>query len=239
MMSKKASHVGFVLSFVLFITSLIFFYTLIQPSFQTETEKQNTLDYLQNKVIENVTVLHKSVSVNPDISGICLDFQELRDVVEISKKIKIVDDSGNKYDGYASSDGGLVVESDSGNIDFVKIIESSSFDGIGTFSSQCSATSLSQSQYTIGQVRSEEKISVFKILELINLHKNSYSSLKDSWNVPGTVDFELIFTYSNSTEISTGSAPEVQINIYSNEESIQYINDNGVEKGGKLRIIVW
>ena len=50
--SKKGSHVGVVVSFVIFVTFLVFLYTIVQPATVREKDRQYLLDYLTLNLIE-------------------------------------------------------------------------------------------------------------------------------------------------------------------------------------------
>ena len=59
-MEKKGSHVGIMLSFVIFVTFLVFLYSVIQPIIKTGQEKKISLDSLK---IELVIIL------DPDLTS--------------------------------------------------------------------------------------------------------------------------------------------------------------------------
>ena len=84
--NKRGSHVSFIISFVLFISFLIFFIGIIKPFEKTETGKSSLLKHLENEIIKNVSdeVLVISVKVGGDDG--CLDIDDLID----NKKNKIL-----------------------------------------------------------------------------------------------------------------------------------------------------
>ena len=51
---KGGTHVGMMLSFVIFITFITFLYTIIQPSIQVQKSKQVTLDVLKENLIREI-----------------------------------------------------------------------------------------------------------------------------------------------------------------------------------------
>jgi len=55
-LSKRGSHVGFILSFVIFVLFILFLYTTIQPAIKIQKEKTLFIDYLKDVLVENFTV---------------------------------------------------------------------------------------------------------------------------------------------------------------------------------------
>lgn len=53
--SRKASHISFIISFVLFISFLIFFIGIIKPFEKAETGKSSLLKHLENEIIKEVS----------------------------------------------------------------------------------------------------------------------------------------------------------------------------------------
>lgn len=236
--NKRASHVGFILSFVIFMTSILFLYTMIQPNFQSNMEKRNVLDFLSEKLVDESKMEYDVLSVNSQVDGNCFNFKSIRNIAEISSNVSVKDASDNSLNAYYSGDD-IIVDTSS---KFVKILEASSFSPLGNFNSECSPDVLVyDSNYTIGSVRTQESIFSSEIIELIEKHENEYTSLKNSLGIPSTSEFSINFTYQNGTSVSSGDAPldSNQINIYSDTQSIQYINSNGVQETGTLQIRVW
>ncbi len=54
-MNKKGSHVGMMLSFVIFVTFLVFLYSVLSPVVKTEQDKKLVLDSL---ILEMVEILN-------------------------------------------------------------------------------------------------------------------------------------------------------------------------------------
>jgi len=60
MLGKKGSHVGVILSFVIFIVFLVFLFSALQPALKMEKDKEATLEYITSSIIElasdNITI---------------------------------------------------------------------------------------------------------------------------------------------------------------------------------------
>ena len=91
-MEKRGSHVGVMLSFVIFLTFFIFLYTIIEPVIRTQEDKQALSDYLGTELIKmsfaNMTTF--SIKINEDIN-------QNKDCIKLKKML--VNDS-SKFAGY-------------------------------------------------------------------------------------------------------------------------------------------
>ncbi|MEK6842516.1 MAG: hypothetical protein AABX84_01775, partial [Nanoarchaeota archaeon] len=53
---RGATHIGFVLSFVIFIMFIIFMFSAIEPFLKTQASKQSLLDYLRFSLVDEFKV---------------------------------------------------------------------------------------------------------------------------------------------------------------------------------------
>ncbi|KHO54898.1 MAG: hypothetical protein QT10_C0010G0011 [archaeon GW2011_AR19] len=67
--NRKGSHVSFIISFILFISFLIFFIGVIKPFEKTESGKSSLLKHLENEIIKNVAEDVEVISVIEKIGG--------------------------------------------------------------------------------------------------------------------------------------------------------------------------
>jgi len=70
MKNKRGSHVGFAISFMLFISFVIFLFSILGPVGKVESDKDFLLKHLENEIIENTTAELTIISVKPQ-SGNC------------------------------------------------------------------------------------------------------------------------------------------------------------------------
>ncbi len=245
--SKKASHVGFILSFVIFITAVVFLYTILQPNFQVSTEKKNVLTHLTGEIEKNVTAKLTTISLSSSGSFTeeCFEFENLLSNLDLNNRIIVKNTSGSSLTAYTSSFGNsLVVDRGGDNtINFFKVLESEEFSPINDVGSSCSNNkSFSESEYTLGLVKTEGFVFSSKVSELKITYDGSYQTLKSELSVPDSSDFIFNFTYQNGTDISAGNLPEsvqTQLSVYSEEKEIQYINSNGDKETGTLTVMVY
>ena len=63
MKNKRGSHVGIVLSFVIFVTFLAFLYTIIEPTIKIQQDKESLLNYLKIELMETFSADLTSTSI--------------------------------------------------------------------------------------------------------------------------------------------------------------------------------
>jgi hypothetical protein len=63
MRGKQGSHVGMILSFVIFITFIVFIYTVVQPAIKIGTDKKAILDDLRMRIESNISANFTSAGV--------------------------------------------------------------------------------------------------------------------------------------------------------------------------------
>ncbi len=76
MKNKRGSHISFIISFVLFISFLIFFIGIIKPFEKTETGKGTLLKHLENEIINEVSAEVMVVSVKLENPNDCININE-------------------------------------------------------------------------------------------------------------------------------------------------------------------
>ncbi len=86
MKNKRGSHISFIISFVLFISFLIFFIGILNPFEKAETGKEALLKHLENEIIKEVSADVLVVSALDDTSSDCSEINSLNIKNYISKK---------------------------------------------------------------------------------------------------------------------------------------------------------
>ena len=204
-MKKKrgGTHVGFMLSFVIFVVFLIFIYSiLIEPTI-TQSDKKSALENLKIRLIEKVSEDLTSTAVNLKISNPsenCIELKNFISQAEISPNI-ISKNNNNVLQSYVSSNN-LKIERWSSEI-FFKIYYSKEFEALSSGGSNCKR--VNENQYAIGLIKVEEYVFENKIIDLINSYKVDYEQLKEELKIPFGSDFGFGFTYGNGTLITTNT----------------------------------
>jgi len=238
MITKKGSHVGIVLSFVFFVTFIMFFYIMVQPALATEN-KRAVLDILKENIIEMASAELTSVSVliNSEDPQLCVQLIDFFNKVEIGNRVIIRNNEGEVLDAKISGQD-LFVERD-GNEIFLKIYGSEEFSitETGTMSS-CKQLSEGSGGYILGLIKTTTEIFETKILYIIERHENDYQDLKQDLSVPAGNGFGLDFIYANETSISTTNTP-VGISTFAGEFPVKYVTEDSAMEMGILRIKIW
>ena len=240
MKSKKASHIGFVLSFVIFMTSVLFLYTLLVPSLKTDIDKKAAVENLKTELIEEISSDLTSLTVtvvDEDLTETCLQFVNLEGDTG-SGKILIQNEEGQTLEPFISS-GNVYVDRDDANFDFFKISVSEEFAQANTGTLEgCAELSKGASGYEIGLLKTEKNIFQSQVEQVLVEYGTDYETLKTGLKVPRINEFGLGFVYESGTIVETVN-PVVRISVYSQRTPVRYIDEEGNKKSGDLEIRVW
>jgi len=239
-LEKRGSHIGIVLSFVIFITFIFFIYLITQPALKTE-KKDNSLEYfsvnLEKEASANLTTA--SLVVLQSTSQNCVRFSGFFAATGIGSNIIVRNSSGVLQAQIDSGD--LLVVRNGGDV-FFKVYESNEFSAAAT-GSISSCHQLDQgSDYSIGLVKTEENVFQTRIIKLIGNYSGDYDSLKSQLKISQENEFDFSFTYANGTEVSTSGQNQTissNINIYAKNAPIVYISDKAAEESGLLNVKIW
>lgn len=232
--NKKASHVGVVLSFVIFMTFVLFLYIVTQPSLKFN-DKQNALRQLESKITEKVSADITIVSVFVESQPNCVELVNFLSKTEMNNKTITRSDSGILTSGVSGEN----LQVDTEGITFFKVYGSDEFpEKTGSLGS-CQTISEGNG-YTLGLVKTTKEIFETKMIEFIQDYNSNYDSLKEGFGL-GLNEFSFEFEYNNGTIISLqykGIIPD-SASVYSDEIPTKYISKNAVEESGTLTIKVW
>jgi len=227
---KRGSHVGIMLSFVIFVTFLIFLYTIIKPT--TQRDKQYLLDYLEKELKEkfSANLTTTSININEEINEKCVDLKNLVNETGMISPIIIKDDS-KKILAHKISENDLLIEKSDDN--FFKIYYSKEFQEQEGLLENCQEAN----NYIIGFEKTNEYIFEKKIIELIN---KNYDDLKKDLKIPEENEFSFSFTNSTDGVIKTkGKNESLSVSIYAEEFIIQYVDEKANILPGSIKIKLW
>ena len=233
MKNKKGSHVEIVLSFVLFVGSIFFVYFLVQPSI-SKNDKTLEIDSLKEKIKdflkEDLTLASVKIKITPPT---CAKLNNFFGSGEINERLIAVGKSGNL--NAMKNGNNLVIETGGNN--FINIYSSKEFNAKNGNIAGCQNLNKDQ-DYSFGLIKTEEHFFESRLLNLSEKYSSNYSGLKSELKIPDSVDFGFGFFYSDGTSFYAGNN-SYDINIYSEEIPINYINKNKGFEIGKLTIITW
>ena len=233
---KKASHVGFILSFVIFVTSVFFLYTLLVPSLKTDVAKETVVNSIRTELIEKISSDLISLTVTIDGSGgsdNCLQFVNLISDNGISGRIIIQNEIGQVFIPYVSSSSVYVDRTINTSSKLFKISVSEEFPLASSTPPSCTV-----SGYSIGLIRTEKNIFQSRIEGVLDEYRNDYNTLKGELSVPKINEFGFGFVYENGTFIGTKD-PNLSISVYSQRIPVRYIDIEANKKSGDLEVRAW
>lgn len=241
--NRKGAHVGIILSFVIFITFVVFLYTVVRPGISTGANKATTLEYIKLKIIANVSANFTSTSVkineedNPNKDCVTLENFLLPPQLN-PVNIKIKNEGGGMEDAYYNADDfwNLRIDREDSESTFFKVYHSPKFPLLTDGTSDCDL--LTEEEYQRGLIKVDRYIFEDDLENLISYYNSSYEQLKEEFKISPADEFAFGFIKSDGTSISAGESPQTT-NIYADEIPIEYIDENINIQSGFLNIKVW
>ena len=229
--SKKGSHVGVVLSFVIFVVFLVFLFSALQPALKIEKDKEAILEYISNSIIE-------LSSDNLSIENIILDnVGSTYDCIVIDKlesDKKIIVKSNEIIIPYYINEQIIV-----GNLEAKKYLFKIYYSDLIVQQSSTQPTCTAEKTKTnpeIGFVDEENVIFISKFSEIAN---RNYNSLKQELGISQKEDFSFSLLDADKINITEMKNITITANIYVNEFPVLYSNENGEIKSGFINVKIW
>ncbi len=235
-LNKKASHVGMILSFVIFVTFLIYIFSVLEPTIKTGPPKTDSLGILKNRVLTDVTSELVTITYKLNLSEdskdeTCLEIPLKDDYSDLNISVVNMDD--NVINSY-KQEGSVVFENP--EEDFIKI-KHVNFDINSSYS--CSDSfNLESKEYAIQSIKIREYVFVSEILDFLKEYDSNYTNLKNSLGVATGDEFAIDFKYENGTILSSREKfPDK--NIFVKDVSVQYVDMKTKLNLGELKIKIW
>lgn len=223
--NRKGSHVEVIISFIIFVTFIFFIFSIIEPSINTQKDKENTFDNIEFGIINKISSDMTTITVKFSSGGsACVDLSDLN----IGNNIFVKDASGETVS--SSSDGNtLKINKGNPSDTFFKIYYSEEFDELT--GSGCSLVN-----YELGLTKTEKYIFETKMLDLIN---EDYETLKNNLKIPKGIEFGYGIKLSNGTTFETNREENLSTNIFIRETPIRYVDLEGNILIGVLKTKIW
>ena len=262
MRKNGATHIGFILSFVIFMMFIIFMFSAIEPFLKTQASKQSLLDFFRFSLVDEfqagdlvvMTIFNKSFITSQQD---CISLQgiagtgenQISQIFIENNNLLIKDNSGENFN-YGTPTG------ESGNLKigvwtqgylkengyFLKIYYSEDINYInGGTGTGC----VSNNDYKVGYVVEEQS----QILESnIDSLKEKYDSdcgetIKKDLGIPEGNEFTFRFESADGTIViepnmeACGGIPNT--NVYATTFPLQYLDGDANLQIGFLTIKVW
>jgi hypothetical protein len=228
---RGGTHVGFVLSFVIFVYSM-----LIEPT-KTNQDKQFLLDKVEINLIEKFSseFMVSSISVVENATQNCIKLDDLITDLEINKKIIVKNELNDIQTSYVVDTNDLeIVRSNTNNV-FFKVYNSEKFEEL----SDTGTNPCPKKDYEKGLVKVNKNIFEVNIIGSIDEYENDYENLKEDLEIPPGTEFSFSFEYNNGTIIKPEEKIPDSINVHAEENSIQYLDRYANVLLGNLVIKIW
>ena len=239
MKNKRGSHVGFVVSFVIFITFLVFLYAVLQPTVTRDRSKSYVLDYLALNLINASTSEVTTVTVLvSETNKPCVNLQNIGESIipsNLRDNLIIRDSSGTSLE-YQEQGQGILVGVGDGFSGIITIYYSEDIINAPGDLGGCDPHS-----DPIGVVKTYEEFLESNLLELNESYYLNYEGLKAELGLPEGTEFSFSLLDGDRVEIFKAEIeppPDTQ-SVYVQETPIQYIGKDGKLKFGFLVIRVW
>jgi len=245
--NKKGSHIGFVVSFVIFVTFLVFLYTIIQPVTVRERSKDYILDYLTLNLIGNSTGEMTTMVVNvvdPILPGkACINLQNMigdgEGEIPISMKDHLSFTANGESFLYQESGQGFIVNVGEGFQGIITIIYSEDINKLP----YVSVGGCDPHSFPTGYVKTFSEIFETKMYEINESYYADYEALKITLGIPDGTEFNFYVYDSLRSEPPIISAeiqePPIDKSVFVQETPIQYADVNGNKLFGFLKVEIW
>ena len=247
-LNKKGTHVGIILSFLIFVTFLAFLYSITQPATRMSRDKLDLLDYLkvelENKFSGDLTTV--IISFSEQELQTCVKFssfdEELEGLGAIVKRVDIQEGAEieSKIQSKVEENGDTIISRGEQTSEKLKFYYSKWF-GIGA---ACpNPTTLKEdTDYSIELYRITNEIfgpAIINISQEINASQEYYEELKKELGVSLDDNFGFVFFDENKNIITQAGEEDVSLDVYAEEIPIQYIDNEANINPGFLSIRVW
>ena len=232
-MKKTGSHVGFVLSFVVFVTFLIFIYSVLVPTTKIQ-DKPLILEKVADNLLKNISseMITLTISIFPEFefNSECVSISDSELISRLKKGFVVK--SNEKILDYQSS---TVFKIKNENKRFLKIFSSDSFEDKTRYLGSCESI---DDNFEINSVKIENYSFEKKITLLFEFYEDNYAGLKTNLEIPEDVEFEFDF-YDDKENVTATKNTTALTNIYSKKISVQYINNSASLVSGEINLRIW
>lgn len=251
-MKKRGSHVGVILSFVIFITFLVFLYSIIEPEIRIQKDRESLLDYLKIELMKRFSANMTSITTIINRTSYvrdCVKLENLTEEIDVDSHLIVKDELGNiaKANISENDDTDLIIDRENEEKVFFKIYNSEEFSELGkTTIYPCTELEKDDewhgrpSGYSIPLIIKNEYVFEKKVIELIEEYESEggYENLRNELNIPSGTEFGFSFTYSNETIIET-EEKSIVAKVQVREIPVQYVDKEANVLLGYINIKIW
>jgi hypothetical protein len=233
--NKKGSHVGMVLSFVVFVTFLIFVFSALEPAIRTQRNLDEVLNRIEKNLLEYLSGnLSVAVIMNetPKGENNCLKIN--KSLVLIGENFIIKYFKGNIVNYNVLEEDLLIRWED----EEIYQIYSSNNNLTNHSSNGLDCPHDKTSQAVIRTIRTKEYIFWDSVENFSKEYNESYESLKEKLGISQR-DFGFKIEYMNRTIIKQGTMNKGERDVFIKENSFEYVNKNAEISLARMYLEIW
>lgn len=224
--NKKGTHMGVIISFVIFVAFIVFLIVILNPSAKMKNTGKQTIDSLEIKIKNYVSAEITSFILSPpQASSNCFTLNESS--YNLSEFNVSVRNQDNVLSNIYREPNYLYIEKSVPDTMY-KVDYSPNYLYSDSFSNPNNCKDL-----IINSIRKTNKILEPKIISLIEEQDNDYLNLKQTFNIPSEKEFGIGFEFENSTIIGK-PVPEKKKSTYVKKFQVIYLDVNAQEKVGNF-----
>ena len=240
---RGTSHLGFVLSFVIFLTFLLFMYAMIEPVLKIQPGKETLLNEIKDGVIEKlriesgeVTTMTITMAGSRTHNCVKITGGDIYNKADGGTPLKIKDDANNLVE-YKFQGSQLLIGISQSYVGGLKIYYGTNIDSSPEYTGPAGCDQVTTSTKI---TKTNSGLIESKITDLKNSYETDYAALKTNLAVPTGSDFTFTFSSpDNSTSISPENVDIPDTNIYVSSFPIDYFDSDANLKLGILKVTVW
>ena len=246
--NKRGSHIDVILSFVIFISFVVFLYAMMQPNLTSRDSKIAFLNYMGNELAENLTGRNWTMIktfIEPNSPKPCLSLLSFTTTAKINAlNVIIKNATGTNFPAYKSGGDLYIDMSPDENTELLNVYYSPGFALVAdNLLGPCTPSLDSDlpNRYTLDREESYTSDYIWSedIGKLIDAYDGDYNSVKDWFNLSAMNNFRFDFTYQNGTIIGTEDNIPASVNVYSEILPVVYISEGNNLEAGTLTVRVW
>jgi len=235
--NRRGSHVGIILSFVVFITFLIFLYTALEPVIDVKKGKENLVKKLNIELTERFSERLITAIIANNSDPYIYDCVKINNTELEAFGLNAISKNSSEdiIKSNLSEDGNFLYVDWSGNETYFKIYYSEEKFEEHPIERACANET---DVYYQGLITWKEQVFISRVNETIERYIINYDSSKSELGVPSDSDFSFSFKLSDGTELKTKEI-NISKDVYVGEFPIQYVDEKAETKFGSLIIKVW
>jgi len=231
-MNKKGSQTDMIVSFTLFIISLVFIYMIIGSPIKFPSQKQTSLNLLERNVLLASQSNFIVERIHSNKSN-CVQTTLPTSFNGILTNSAIATGGNLALNCYIDSEN-LQVSSFDGEVK--AYYPSNEFDS----SINCSTNPLGNCiNVTASSIVYETLYTQKKIMAVVNQSENNNTEYGSVLGVSNSDNYNVMFIYQNGTTIGKEINNKIKTSIYSSNVQINYLNLLGKEEKGEYILQIW